>query len=46
MFRDNAEFCGLQKSVLDVIIKNKSLILVVIDTDTDKSLLFQLSVYS
>jgi superfamily II DNA helicase RecQ len=41
-----AQFRGLQESVLKAIIKNKSPILVIIGTGAGKSLLFQLPAYS
>jgi superfamily II DNA helicase RecQ len=46
MLKKQTKFQELQKPVLKAIIRNESLILVVIDTEADKSLLFQLLVYS
>src|SRR5277367_5713979 len=46
MLRDDAEFHRLQKPALEAIIKNKSLVLVVIGIGVGKSLLFQLLAYS
>jgi superfamily II DNA helicase RecQ len=42
MYGTKAQFCGLQKPVLEAIIQNKSPILVIIRTNVEKTLLFQI----
>jgi superfamily II DNA helicase RecQ len=42
MYSARAQFCGLQKPVLEAIIRNKSPVLVVIGTSVRKTLLFQI----
>ena len=46
MLGEQAKFWGLQEPVLKAIIRNESLILVVIGTGAGKSLLFQLPAHS
>jgi superfamily II DNA helicase RecQ len=42
MYGARAQFCGLQKPVLEAIIQNESPVLVVIRTSVGKTLLFQI----
>jgi superfamily II DNA helicase RecQ len=46
MLGEQAKFRGLQELVLKAIIRNESLIIVIIGTGASKSLLFQLLAYS
>jgi superfamily II DNA helicase RecQ len=46
MYGVKARFCGLQKPILKAIIQNKSPVLVIIKTNIEKTLLFQISAIS